>query len=64
MDKPKLGVTVVTAFLAIDYSYGRAPNPIAFETMIFGGRRNNETYRYSTIQEARLGHKKVLKSFM
>ena len=46
---------VSTVFLAIDYSFGDGP-PLLFETMIFGGEHDMYQDRYSTWEEALIGH--------
>lgn len=53
-------VKVSTMFLGIDHSFSQNRPPILFETMIFGGDFDQDTYRYSTWDEAVKGHKKAL----
>lgn len=50
-------VRVSTIFLGLDHNFlfEDAP-PILFETMIFGGTMNHECERYSTWDEAVIGH--------
>ena len=50
---------VSTVFLACDYSFSDDSTPILFETMIFGGERDQEIWRYATWDEAEKGHRKV-----
>ena len=45
-------VTVSTVFLGI--------GPILFETMVFGGSRDQSQWRYGTWAEAEAGHKRVV----
>ena len=49
-------VEVSTVFLGIDHSFHHGP-PLLFETMIFGGKHDQEIIeRYSTYPEAVEGH--------
>ncbi len=48
-------VKVSTVFLGLDHSFGSGP-PLLFETMVFGGKLDEEVDRYSTWQEAEVGH--------
>lgn len=48
-------VRVSTVFLGIDHQFGNGP-PLIFETMIFGGRLNDSQWRYTTWDEAIVGH--------
>jgi len=50
-------IKVSTVFLGIDHSFGDGP-PLLFETMIFGGKYEEEEYqkRYSTWAQAEAGH--------
>lgn len=49
------GVTVSTVFLGMDHNFGDGP-PLLFETMCFGSSLNEEQRRYSTYDEAEIGH--------
>ncbi len=49
------GVTVSTVFLGLDHSFFSGP-PVLWETMIFGGPHNDYQRRYSTRDEALVGH--------
>lgn len=51
-------VLVSTVWLGIDHAFGDHP-PIIFETMVFRGDHDGEMARYSTIEEAREGHRKM-----
>lgn len=53
---------VSTVFLGVDHSWQDGP-PVLFETMIFGGDRDQECHRYHTWEEAEAGHRQVLESF-
>ena len=48
-------VHVSTVFLALDHSFG-GDRPLLWETMIFGGPHDQETWRYSSRAEAEAGH--------
>lgn len=50
-------IVVSTVFLGLDYSF-TGGKPILFETMVFGGKYNDEQERYHTYEEAEKGHKK------
>lgn len=50
------GVDISTVFLGFNYQY-REGEPLIFETMIFGGKLDQEMDRYSTWEEAEAGHK-------
>ncbi len=56
----KNGVTVSTVFLGLDHSFGSGP-PLLFETMVFGGKLDQEQERYSTWDEAEAGHKSMVR---
>lgn len=47
--------TVSTVFLGLNHRFGPGP-PLLFETMIFGGKRDQAMWRYSTWAEAEAGH--------
>lgn len=59
---------ISTVFIGLDHSFGVFDKPILFETMIFeltnNGRNTCDKWnkeRYSTWEEAVLGHKKICK---
>ena len=54
----QLDVMVSTVFLGLDHNYGDGP-PLIFETMIFGGPLDQWQDRYSTEEEAKLGHERA-----
>lgn len=59
VEQTKIGdVEVSTVFLGLDHSFGNG-KPLLFETMIFGGKEDGYTERYSTWDEAVKGHKSV-----
>lgn len=49
------GSYVSTVFIGIDHAFGSGP-PLLFETMVFGGRADGWQDRYSTWEEAEVGH--------
>lgn len=55
--KTKVGnvAEVSTVFLGLDHSFGRGL-PVLFETMVFGGKLDQQMDRYHTWEEAELGH--------
>lgn len=55
---------VSTVYLGLDHGFGRGGPPIIFETMIFPGDDWTEVYRdrYSTLKQARAGHRTALKT--
>jgi hypothetical protein len=54
------GILVSTVFLGLDHGFGGVP--LWFETMIFGGERDQECYRYENYEAAWLGHHDVVLS--
>lgn len=57
-DKIK-SVRISTVFLGLDHCYTNG-QPILFETMVFGGKHDQWQDRYSTWEEAEIGHKKAV----
>ena len=53
-------ITISTIFLGLDHSFGEG-EPILFETVVFGGKFDGEMERYSTWEQAKEGHKKIVK---
>ncbi|MCJ7828738.1 MAG: hypothetical protein MUP81_03235 [Dehalococcoidia bacterium] len=53
-------VKISTVFLGLDHQFGEG-EPLLFETMVFGGKYDQEQERYSTWDEAEKGHKKWVK---
>jgi hypothetical protein len=53
-------VRVSTVFLGFDLSFGAAGPPVLFETMVFGGALDGKCERYSTWDEAEVGHEWML----
>ena len=59
--KTKVGeANVSTIFLGIDHNF-TGGIPILFETMVFGGKLDQEEERYATWEEAERGHKEMVK---
>ena len=52
-------VTVSTVFLGMNHTYGEG-KPLLFETMIFGGEHDDYQERYSTYDEALVGHQRAI----
>jgi hypothetical protein len=57
------GVDVSTVFLGLDHGYGDGP-PVLFETMVFGGPYDQNMERYTTYDEAVIGHQKMVAKVM
>jgi len=53
------GVLISTVFLGLDHNWLGGP-PLLFETMVFGGKLDQEQERYSTWDEAEEGHKQMI----
>ncbi len=51
---------VSTVWLGIDHQWGDGP-PLIFETLVFGGKHDQHMERYSTEDEAKEGHKRVVR---
>lgn len=56
-------VKVSTVFLGIDHQFGDGP-PLLFETMVFGGKHDDYCERYSTWDEAAVGHARICRMVM
>ena len=52
---------VSTVWLGLNHAFDPLQSPLIFETMIFGGEFDGETWRYSTEKEALEGHANALK---
>jgi hypothetical protein len=52
-------VRISTVFRGLDHSSGDGP-PLLFETMVFGGSLDQEMDRYTTWEEAEIGHKAMV----
>ena len=56
-------IKISTVFLGVDHGFSD-DEPILFETMIFGGERDEECERYSTVDDSLEGHNKIVKEFL
>ena len=54
-------ITVSTVFLGLDHNFYRQMKPVLFETMIFGGEKDQYVIRYATWKQAEKGHYKACK---
>ena len=45
-----------TVFLGLNHAVSENGPPLLFETMVFGGQLDSEQERYTTWEEAELGH--------
>jgi len=53
-------ITVSTIFLGLDHRlYGDGP-PILFETLVFGGPLDGQSNRYSSYDDAEVGHRMMV----
>ena len=53
-------VEVSTVFIGLDHRFGEPGPPLLWETMIFGGPHDGETWRYSSREQAKDGHLRVI----
>lgn len=51
---------VSTVFLGLDHSYGDSKEPTLWETMIFGGEHDQYQRRYTSYDDAVIGHEMVV----
>lgn len=51
---------ISTVFLGLDHSWQPNADLQIFETMIFGGKHDGDTWRYANIEQARLGHERAM----
>ena len=64
-DETPSGHLVSTVWLGLDHRFGEGP-PLIFETMVFGPAESGhdlECERYSTEEEAKEGHARILKKW-
>lgn len=52
-------VRVSTVWLGLNHNWSGGP-PLIFETMVFGGAHDSETWRYATEEQAKEGHVEVI----
>jgi hypothetical protein len=50
---------VSTVWLGLDHNFGGGP-PLIFETIVFGGERDQDCQLYSTEEQARAGHARIV----
>jgi hypothetical protein len=55
VDAQNRSVRICTVFLGLDMSFGMG-TPVLFETVVLGGTRDREVYRYTSWDEAQKGH--------
>jgi len=54
-------VRVSTVFIGLDHRFDQSGgDPLLFETMVFGGPHDQECERYSTWDEAEVGHRAMV----
>ena len=51
---------ISTVFLGLNHAWSPNEPPLLFETMVFGGSLDQEMERYTTWDEAELGHKAMV----
>jgi len=49
-----------TLFLGLDHNYSGEGLPLLWETMIFGGKHNQRTWRHASLAAARAGHRRAV----
>jgi hypothetical protein len=54
------GIAVSTVWLGLDHSFNQSDAPIIFETMIFGGPRDEQQWRFSTEEQAIAKHQSIV----
>lgn len=57
LDEVAPGITVSTVFLGLDHNWTDHGPPILFETMVFDDYDRPYQQRYSTWEEAEIGHR-------
>jgi len=50
---------ISTVFLGLDHAFGGG-TPVLFETMVFGGELDEHQQRYYTLEEAMIGHERIV----
>lgn len=59
--KTKVGIaTVSTVFLGLNHKFTKDGPDLWFETMVFGSVHDQHMNRYTTWDEAEVGHKKIV----
>ena len=54
------GVEVSTVFLVMEHGTDELGRPLLFESMVFGGPHDGIQFRYSTWEDAEVGHESLL----
>jgi len=54
-DEVGKATTVSTVFIGCNHQFGKGP-PLVFETMVFNGKLDGECQRYSSYDDAEIGH--------
>jgi len=54
------GASISTVFLGLDHGYGDHIHPVLYETMVFSRNEDEPCWRYTSEEEARIGHLKVV----
>jgi hypothetical protein len=54
-------VLVSTVFISLDHGIFQDEGPLVFESMIFGGKYDEETRRYSSKADALVGHTELVR---
>ena len=54
------GIRISTIFMGLDNSFGAAPEPLVFETMIMGGDNHGYIKRCATYDEAIVLHREIV----
>jgi hypothetical protein len=54
-------VGISTVFMWFDHRWFGDGPPLLFETMVFGGSRDGQMYRYSSWDDAEIGHEMEVK---
>jgi hypothetical protein len=58
-ENPDGSVRVSTVWLGLNHRWDPDGPPLIFETMVFGGPRDEEQWRWSTEEQARAGHAEI-----
>jgi hypothetical protein len=53
-------ILVSTVFLGLDHRFAGSGPPILFETMVFGGPLDGDGSRYSSYDDAEIGHRMMV----
>lgn len=57
--RDKVGVS--TVFIGIDHRFDDKGPPLLFETLIFGGKLDGDMWRYSSWDDAEVGHEAAVR---